>query len=158
MDLETSVRPRINGQEPQAVIDEQLDGRFDVFIGIFWKKFGTPTEKYGSGTEQEFYNAWNKHQEDSESMEILFYFCKRLPKTSDELDGEQFTKVMNFKKEISRRGFFKEYDSFDNFEKMVKNDLRNFVLEKKSTSSYEDEIDKRIEDFATQLADRISRS
>jgi hypothetical protein len=45
---------------PQQVINKQLCD-YEVFVGIMWKRFGTPTGEADSGTEEEFriaYAAW----------------------------------------------------------------------------------------------------
>ena len=103
--LETDVRSIITNQEAQTVIDKQIEGKYNVFIGILWKKFGTPTEKYGSGTEQEFYNAYNKHLEDPNSMDLMFYFCTKDLIFKD-VNVEQLASVEKFKKELqNKKGF-----------------------------------------------------
>src|ERR1041385_4193658 len=38
---------------PQEVINRQI-GEYDVFIGVMWKRFGTPTKRADSGTAEEF--------------------------------------------------------------------------------------------------------
>lgn len=42
-----------SGGKPQSLLNEQIVDNSDASIAIFWKKFGTPTDKYGSGTEEE---------------------------------------------------------------------------------------------------------
>ena len=50
---ETHAAPAMG--DVQAVITEQLDLKdIDLFVGILWKRFGTPTPRAGSGTEDEF--------------------------------------------------------------------------------------------------------
>ena len=49
---ETHVYPAI-GPEPQRVVNEQI-GDYDIFVGILWKRMGTPTATAASGTEEEF--------------------------------------------------------------------------------------------------------
>src|SRR5438309_1896456 len=39
--------------DAQALINQQIPP-YDIFIGIMWKRFGTPTGRAGSGTEEEF--------------------------------------------------------------------------------------------------------
>src|SRR5207249_1565198 len=41
------------GQRAQAIINKQAFDRSDIVVGIFWSKFGTPTGRSGSGTEEE---------------------------------------------------------------------------------------------------------
>ena len=37
----------------QGVIDDQLKDGFDIYVGLFWSKVGTPTKTHGSGTLEE---------------------------------------------------------------------------------------------------------
>ena len=39
------------GTDPQAVINDQIGNDYDIFVGILWAKFGTPTPRAGSGAE-----------------------------------------------------------------------------------------------------------
>ncbi len=162
IDLKTNVRPTINDNEPQRNIDEQIEDNYNVFIGILWRKYGTPTENYESGTEQEFYNAFNKYKANKDSMDILFYFRVDLPKTSNELNVEDLYKIEKFKKEIGKKGFYKEYKSIQEFEELIKNDLRNFILEKRESSNnnddIDDKIDKHIEEFLEKFTEELSKS
>ena len=56
---ETDARPGRHLEGPQGLIDERMEiGDADVVIGIFWKRFGTPTADAASGTEHELRRAW----------------------------------------------------------------------------------------------------
>lgn len=56
---ETDARPGLHLEGPQGLIDERMAiGDADVVIGIFWKRFGTPTGDADSGTEHELRRAW----------------------------------------------------------------------------------------------------
>ena len=50
---EKDVYPSL-GDYGQDVINTQIDGSYDVFIGIMKARFGSPTPNAGSGTEEEF--------------------------------------------------------------------------------------------------------
>ena len=128
--LKTNVRSKIGHLESQKVIDKQIDGKYNVFIGILWKKFGTKTGNYDSGTEQEFYNAYSKYEENPKSMEIMFYFCERTPEFS-EIDGNQLALVQKFRKKLEdNNGLYKTYSSIEEFKETIKNDLKLLVTEK----------------------------
>ncbi len=45
--------PKIGNRSAQKEIDAQTP-EYDVFVGIMSSRFGTPTGRYGSGTEHEF--------------------------------------------------------------------------------------------------------
>ena len=42
-----------SGDKPQELLNKQLVRECDAAVAIFWTRFGTPTDKYGSGTEEE---------------------------------------------------------------------------------------------------------
>jgi hypothetical protein len=48
---ENDVYPN-SGPDVQAVINSQINTNYDIFIGIMWKRFGTPTRTANSGTEE----------------------------------------------------------------------------------------------------------
>ncbi|WP_462074860.1 hypothetical protein [Nitrospira sp. CMX1] len=56
------------------MINDQI-GEYDIFIGIMWRRFGTPTGVAGSGTEGEFRIAYKRWQENPQ-IALMFYFCQ----------------------------------------------------------------------------------
>ena len=40
-----------SGNKPQELLNNQFVRECDAAVAIFWTRFGTPTDKYGSGTE-----------------------------------------------------------------------------------------------------------
>ena len=65
------------GPSPQTVVDAQLPA-YDIYLGIMASRFGTPTERYGSGTEKEFRDPLERWGEQGEPW-ILFYFHDNPP-------------------------------------------------------------------------------
>lgn len=119
------------GDDGQAVINSQLHPEnADFFIGIFWCKFGSPTLRAESGTEEEFnlaYERWlNTH-----SNKIQFYFKKSSAFPAD-LDGYQFEKVKAFKAKVSQCGcLYREFQNVlefkDSLHEAILNELDEFV-------------------------------
>lgn len=140
--LDTDVRSMIVDQEAQTVIDKQIEGKYNVFIGVLWKKFGSPTENYGSGTEQEFNNALEKHRQNPDSMDIMFYFCTKGVSDLKDVNAEQLLAVQNFKNKLQdKKGLYKEYTSIKDFEEKIKNDLIKLVTEKITFKENEQDIE-----------------
>jgi hypothetical protein len=83
----------------QAEINRQLGDQYDIFLGILWTRFGTKTEKYGSGTEEEFENALEKYRSNPSSVRIMMYF-KHAMVDPERIDSEQLGKVKLFKERI----------------------------------------------------------
>ena len=95
---EYSTYPSI-GKYPQDVINEQIGNDYDLFIGLMWKKFGTPTEKASSATEEEYNRALESYKKGGPCKNIMFYFKTSNISMDDDL--EQLQKVKAFKKKIA---------------------------------------------------------
>lgn len=143
--------------DSQAVINKQIGKDYDIFIGIMWKRFGTPTQRADSGTEEEFlnaYKAWGMNKE----LNIMFYFNK----TSidpDELDIEQFSKVKEFKKRVTDLGgLYHEYKGIEEFEKDLKKHIQKVLLSKQNCNTHsnvENKIDKISELFNQRFTESL---
>ena len=73
------------GEDAQDVINQQLTS-FDIFVGIMWKRFGTPTKRADSGTGEEFERAYDLYTRFG-LPKIMFYFRTEsfYPKGRDEI-------------------------------------------------------------------------
>jgi tetratricopeptide (TPR) repeat protein len=124
---ETDAYPGLHVDGPQGLIDPILRIEdCDVLIGIFWKRFGTPTMGAKSGTEHEFrtaYEAWQKNQR----PQIMVYFNGKAyaPKSRDETD--QWGLVLEFKKDFPKEGLWWPYKGKAEFEKLLRNHLTQFI-------------------------------
>lgn len=115
---ETHVTPGM-GQDAQDVVNQQI-GSYDIFIGVMWKRFGTPTTAAKSGTEEEFRRAQGAW-ETNKTLPILFYFCQATfapPRTQDEL--EQLSRVISFRTELSQKGLVWEYADPNSFADVIR--------------------------------------
>lgn len=101
------------GPGPQKVINEQIE-KYDIFAGIMWNRFGTPTDLAASGTEEEFNMAIDSFSKIKKPW-ISFYFGN-MPstfRTSEQLD--QKNKVLKFKEKLMKLGVIIEYDNKNDF-------------------------------------------
>ena len=67
---ETHTRPGI-GQSAQDVINPQIGDDYDIFLGMFGIRFGTPTREWQSGTEEEFRRALSRFKRSDPIREHL---------------------------------------------------------------------------------------
>jgi hypothetical protein len=114
---ETHAYPGL-GEDAQDVINKQaLD--YDIFVGIMWKRFGTPTKRAGSGTAEEFQYAYERWTQNN-SLPVLFYFRQTpfMPKTADEV--AQLGKVLTFRDEMSQSGLVWEYEGDNTFAGVIR--------------------------------------
>ena len=81
------------GSDLQDVVNEQLEpGSHPFFIGIMWQRFGTETPRAGSGTEEEFDQAYEQWLKDK-TKNIQFYFNNESPESLQSIDIDQYAKV-----------------------------------------------------------------
>ncbi len=109
------------GVDPQAVINDQIPDDYDIFIGLMWSRYGTPTKRAGSGTEEEFRRALARYRQNDESVKIMFYF-KDAALPPSQLDPTQIQKIQQFKRELGEEGAlycsFKETQDFGSLVRM----------------------------------------
>lgn len=120
--------PGFHVDGPQGLIDSILQIEdCELFIGIFWKRFGTPTLDAKSGTEHEFrkaYEAWKRTQR----PQIMIYFNDEdaTPKTREEL--VQRGLIIDFKDKFPKEGLWWSYNGKQDFQNCVRKHLTQFIL------------------------------
>jgi anti-sigma regulatory factor (Ser/Thr protein kinase) len=101
--------------DSQAVINEELLNDYDIFIGLMWTRFGTPTNRAGSGTEEEFDRAYEQFKRNPKQIRVMFYF-KEAPVAPLALDPAQLVSIKNFRDQLGEKGAlywtFNESDEF----------------------------------------------
>lgn len=113
---------------PQAAINEQMGCNYQIFVGIMNRKFGTPTKTAGSGTEEEFNNAYDRVL-NKEKVEIMFYFNDEAPLKLSDIDPIELTKVNAFKKKMSELGgYYWIYNGINDFEERLRNHLNKYFI------------------------------
>lgn len=113
------------GEYGQQVINEQADGKYDLFVGIMKTRFGSPTPNAGSGTEEEFNIAYEKFQK-GEIDNIFFYFGNPTLSLND-IDLVQTQQVRNFKKRLEGLGVvYLQYTDIANFKSQLKKNLEDY--------------------------------
>jgi hypothetical protein len=127
---------------PQELITQQTLEKYRkslaLVIGIMGQRFGSPTGKAESGTEEEFNWAMESH-EASGVPEIKWFF-----RTVDKLDGlpadpaeaikalEQWQKVLSFRKrmqDLNNPVFYAEYPSSAGFAEVFERDLNQWLAD-----------------------------
>lgn len=116
---ETHTYPDL-GSDPQSVINEQIGDEYDVFIGILWSRFGTPTSKAESGTVEEFERAYLKHKADPDSVKVMFYFKDQAIPPS-KIDPDQIAKINDFRKKLGEiGGLHWSFEATEHFSKYLR--------------------------------------
>lgn len=160
---ETDAHPGFNPKGPQGLIDPILKIEdCDILIGIFGKRFGTPTADAQSGTEHEIlcaYEAWQRNRR----PQIMVYFNQKAysPKSKEEIG--QWGQVLDFKRRFPEEGLWWEYKGKLQFERLVRNHLTQFIRHQypspaQAGAEQQDMAYRSIEELTQEyLADLVGR-
>jgi len=132
---ETDTYPGFHVDGPQGGIDRILKiADCDLLLGVFWRRFGTPTKDAASGTEHEFklaYQTWKQQGR----PQIMVYFNQKAytPKSKEETD--QWGKVLEFRNNFPQEGLWWPYKGKAQFVSLVRNHLTQYVCNLLSIAS-----------------------
>ena len=131
---ETHTYPGI-GTDAQAVINDQIPDDYDIFIGIMWGRYGTPTNRAGSGTVEEFERARDRYEKQKD-VKIMVYF-KDEPIAPSRLDPDQLKKINDFKKSLRALGeevgaLYWDFVDINQFEQSVRMHLSRQIQDFKA--------------------------
>lgn len=108
------------GKDAQDVLNQELTDAPDIFIGLMWGRYGTPTGRAGSGTEEEFARALTRYRKDPSSVRIMFYF-KDAPLSPSEIDPEQLARVQKFRASLGNEGALHwKFLTLEEFERLLR--------------------------------------
>lgn len=110
-----------SGGKPQELLNDQFIRNCDAAVAIFWTRFGSPTDKYGSGTEEEIEEmlAANK--------QVFMYFLDA-PTTPSSVNMEQYKKIENFREKYKDKGIYCVVKNKDELRKEFTNHLAMHFL------------------------------
>lgn len=110
-------------EDAQAVVNDQIGDDYDIFLGIFWSRAGTPTPRAQSGTIEEFERALKRFRETDDKPEIMLYF-KEAPVRPSSVDPVQLGRLQAFRSSIVESGgLFAPFDDTPAFASLVRSHL-----------------------------------
>ncbi len=118
-----NVPPSFDILGPQGVIDSTIrPAESDIFVAIFWNRFGTPVSGSGSGTEHELREAielWKL----TDKPKIMLYFSQKPSTQKTRAEAQQLEKVLELKEEFSTQGLLSDYSDPEDFERRFRDHL-----------------------------------
>ncbi len=157
---ETNVTPGF-GSDPQDVINKQIGDSYDIFIGILWARAGTPTSRAESGTLEEFEIAYQKHQENPDSVDLLIYF-KETPISISDIDVDQIGKIKKFRSSLGEKGgLYWTFDSLQDFEATLRGHLSSLTrkwkvkIDKPTTENKPSTLESVVENIQVNEAESL---
>ncbi|MBN1550465.1 hypothetical protein JW979_03300 [bacterium] len=126
---ETHTYPGV-GEDAQDVINKQVSGTYQVFIGILWSRIGSQTKRADSGTVEEFQIAYKRYCDDPRANHIMFYF-KDKPIPPSQIVPDQIAEVQNFKKKISisKGVYYREFNESDELCSLMRIGLSSLIAD-----------------------------
>jgi len=110
------------GADAQDVINREI-GTYDIFVGVMWRKLGTPTRRADSGTVEEFDRAV-RYNKKYGRPKIMFYFRTAPFYTESSEEVDQFKKVLAFKSKLRTAGaLYWQHSTPLDFERLVREHL-----------------------------------
>ena len=113
-----------SGGKPQALLNEQFVNKCDAAVAIFWTKFGSPTDEYGSGTEEEIEIMLQSNKQ------VFMFFCDK-PISPSQMNEDGYKKVQAFREKYKDRGIYFTYSSDEEFKKLFFAQLSMYFLSDK---------------------------
>lgn len=116
-----------SGGKPQTLLNEQFIKDCDAAVAVFWTRFGSPTDKYGSGTEEEI-DLMIKA-----GKQVFMYFSDK-PISPSQNDYEGFQKIRDFRDKYKDKGIYSTYTTNEEFQNMFFAHLSKHFLSEQRVS------------------------
>lgn len=113
-----------SGGKPQALLNEQFVKKCDAAVAIFWTRFGSPTDEYGSGTEEEIEIMLQS------GKQVFMYFSDK-PIPPSQVNDEDYRRVQAFRGKYKDRGLYSTYSTDEEFRKLFFAQLSMYFLSDK---------------------------
>lgn len=110
-----------SGGKPQDLLNKQFVEDCDLAVAIFKTRFGTPTDKYGSGSEEEIEIMLNA------GRPVFLYFDDS-PVSPSDIDAEQYQKVKDFEKKYRTQGIYFSFKSLEVFRSLFDAHITQYFL------------------------------
>lgn len=129
-----------SGGRAQELLDSQIVDNSDAAVALLYTRFGTPTDEYGSGTEEEIERMLASRKQ------VFMYFINE-PIKPNEVDSEQYQRVVDFKSRYSKlnMGIYREVESPNELEGELVNHLSLHFLNQILKSETTDDVKPKIE-------------
>lgn len=113
-----------SGGKPQALLNEQFVCGCDAAVALLWTRFGSPTDTYGSGTEEEIEIML------SSGKQVFMYFSDK-PLPPSQQNPAEYTRVQEFRKKYKDKGIYFNYSSNEEFKGLFFAHLSQYFLSEK---------------------------
>ena len=125
---EHDLGPGVDLGGPQAIVDAHSNlARCNILVGVFWNRLGTRTQDGKTGTEHEFWSAFERWKREGSPHIMLYFSKKRLEPEAAIL--EEGRVVTDFRTSLPREVFSWRYKSPQHFENLFREHLTRHVMQ-----------------------------
>ena len=119
-----------SGGKPQDLLNKQFVKDCDLTIALFWTRFGTPTDTFGSGTEEEVEIMLENGKQVFVGFSEIPIGPSHLSKTAS---VDEYNRILAFKEKYRDRGIYFTYSSVDELKKIFYAHLStHFIIQNKT--------------------------
>ena len=136
---ETHSVPSMDGTA-QEIINKEVLADCDLLVAIFWTRIGTPTEEAESGTVEEI------REHIKSGKPAMIYFSSE-PVALDSVDNEQYSRLIDFKKELKKQGLIENYSTLSEFHRKFSRQLAQTIINKFSDEHEDTSIADQFSEF-----------
>lgn len=109
------------GDKPQKLLNRQFIEDCDLCVALLGTRFGTPTDDYDSGTEEEIEKMLEQNKQ------VFLYFVERNIDPS-KIDFEQYSKVKKFREKYTDKGIYTVVKSAEELRSEFQNALSLYFI------------------------------
>lgn len=110
-----------SGDKPQNILNRQFVDDCDLCVALLGIRFGTPTDNYDSGTEEEIEKMLERNKQ------VFLYFVERNVDPS-KIDLEQYKKVQEFRNKYTDKGVYTVVKSAEELRSNFQNALSLYFI------------------------------
>lgn len=110
-----------SGDKPQNILNKQFIMNCDLCVALLGVRFGTPTDNYDSGTEEEIESML------AQDKQVFLYFIERNVDPS-KIDIGQYGKVKKFKEKYAVKGVYSTVKTAEELRKEFLNALTMYFI------------------------------
>ena len=126
-----------SGGNPQALLNKQFVEKCDAAVALFWTRFGTPTDQYGSGSEEEVQIMLD------DGKQVFLGFSSK-PIDPSMIDSDQYKALQAFKAKYTDKGIYFCYSTDEELEKTLFAHLTYYFMGKKQKDAEKRDLPKLV--------------
>lgn len=153
------------GRPQQVILDQLRPTTWDVFVGVLWHRFGTPSKsqdpatnrEYLSGTEEEFRVAYSLHEQFGKPRIVMYRCIRPIPQEADLFQAQR---VKEFFKEIqdpagTHRVLSQSFLTAKDFEKLLIDHFQKLLIEFSNNEAIERPPEEDFQSLLPSVPDNL---